>query len=514
MTRPAAVLTLVAALGAVLVFTNLDGRYLWDDEAETALLAQRVLRSGVPIAWDGRNLISQECSTDFDENYLWRQTPWAQFYLAALSFRLFGADTLTARLPFAVLGVLTIVSLYVLGLSLFHDRALAALASGLLALSVPFLLHVRQARYYAVAILATVWVLYFFAALLRDRRGAVLGLALAMTVLFHSNYLVFFATAAGIGLAFFAFTPETRSVIRLLGAGVATLVLSLPWLAIFDIRGKTGVALASASVGLYTGTLWGYLVRVELYACSAVLLAAIVAARYVSMGGRFGEGWPAPRACLALGLFALGHILVISAAPFAFFRYVVTLLPALALLQAAALRALWPANRVATVVGLALLVFLDRGDLVHGALGSAPAKYVYEITHDVPGPIAAIVGHLRANGRPGERVFITYGDLPLRFYTDLDVRGGQGCQSLAGWPFPDWIVPRFFFRFRTNAPGADADAERTGRYLRTEVPLRQYRETRLPTVDTIWENIPEPDRHVYRAPEDGPRITLYRKAER
>ncbi len=162
MSRPLGMLALITALGAALIFTNLDDRYLWEDEAETALLAQRVLRFGVPIAWDGRDLISQRCGTDYDANYLWRQTPWAQFYVTALSFKLFGADTLTARLPFAALGVLAIVSLYVLGVSLFGDRGLALLAAAILVLSVPFLLYVRQARYYAIAVLTGIWVLYFF----------------------------------------------------------------------------------------------------------------------------------------------------------------------------------------------------------------------------------------------------------------------------------------------------------------------------------------------------------------
>jgi hypothetical protein len=46
-------------VGALLIFPNLDDRYLWDDEAETALLAKNVLRFGVPVAWDGVSLISQ-----------------------------------------------------------------------------------------------------------------------------------------------------------------------------------------------------------------------------------------------------------------------------------------------------------------------------------------------------------------------------------------------------------------------------------------------------------------------
>jgi hypothetical protein len=514
LSRPLGVLALITALGALLIFANLDDRYLWDDEAETALLAQRVLRFHVPIAWDGRDLISQRCGTDYDANYLWRETPWLQFYVTALSFKLFGADTLTARLPFVVLGVLSIVSLYILGVSLFRDQALALLAAAILVLSVPFLLHVRQARYYAIAVLATIWVLYFFFALLRDRRGALLGLVLAMTVLFHSNYLVFFATAAGLGLAFVAVSFDSLAALRLAGAGVATLAINLSSLAIFDVGGKASYAIAGLSVQSFAVRAWGYLFRIELYACSVVLLAAFVVARALLTRGRpRPEGWPAPRVCVSLALFALGHVLVLSAAPFLWVRYVVGLFPAFALLQAAAIRALWPANRLAAVVGCALLLFVDRADLVRGSLGSAPAKYVDEITHHVPGPIAGIVRHLRADARPGERVFISYGDLPLRFYTGLEVRGGLGCQSFAGWPPADWIIDRFF-RFRPDEPGSAPgwveDAERMNGYLR-QIPFARYSETRLPEVDTVWENLPEPSMHLYRAPLGGRRITIYRK---
>ena len=104
-------LVLVAAL---LIFASLDDRRLWDDEAETALLAKNTLRFGVPVAWDGVELISQECGTDYDSNYLWRQTPWLPIYVAAGSFALLDASTFTARLPFALLGLLAVPSMYLL----------------------------------------------------------------------------------------------------------------------------------------------------------------------------------------------------------------------------------------------------------------------------------------------------------------------------------------------------------------------------------------------------------------
>src|SRR5437899_3514755 len=129
-------------LAAALILPNLEDHYLWDDEAETALLAKNILRFGVPVAWDGASFISQECSTDYDANYLWRQTPWLPIYATALSFKVFGVDTLWARLPFAVLGVLAVLPCYVLARVLFVRRAPAMLATPLLALSVPFLLYV------------------------------------------------------------------------------------------------------------------------------------------------------------------------------------------------------------------------------------------------------------------------------------------------------------------------------------------------------------------------------------
>ena len=208
----------------------------------------------------------------------------------------------------------------------------------------------------------------------------------------------------------------------------------------------------------------------------------------------------AVRACLALVVFALGHILVVATVPFVFFRYAITLFPVFALLQAWAIRALATRSRVLAAAILLLALLPDRADLVHGRFSVTLARYVDEITHHVPGPIDGIVRHLDASARPGDRLFISYGDLPLRFYTRLEIRGGQGCQSLAGWPPPDWVIVRYFFRFQPAAPAAKQDAERTLQYLKTGISQSAYRRIDLPVVDTIWENIPEPDRHVFRDP--------------
>ncbi len=499
-------------LAALLIFANLDDRRLWDDEAETALLAQNTLRFGVPVAWDGVSLVSQECGADYDENYLWRQTPWLPIYLAAASFALLDVSTFTARLPFALLGLLAVPSMYLLARRTSADRLTALIGAGSLLLSVPFLLHTRQCRYYAVAIIAAIWVLYFFFLLPVRRRLAAAGLALALTVLLHASHLLFFGAVAGLALAAAAVMRD-RALLPWLGAAVAASVVgNLPWLLGSSVGQTSGRLLALGSLKSFAWNLAAYATRIELYAFPAVLLAAALVVLAVATRSRPDLRSGGGHACLALCVFALGHILVVSTVPFVFFRYVITLLPVFALLQAWAIRALASRSRVLAAAILVLALLPDRADLVRGRVSFTLARYVDEITHHVTGPIDGIVRHLATASRPGDRLFISYGDLPLRFYTKLDIRGGQGCQSLAGWPPPDWVIVRYFFRFQPAAPGAREDAERTLHYLRTEVPQDAYRRIDLPVADTVWENIPEPDRHVFREPADRPRITVHEKA--
>jgi hypothetical protein len=499
-------------LAALLIFPNLDDRRLWDDEAETALLARNTLRFGVPIAWDGVNLISQECGTDYDSNYLWRQTPWLPIYVAAGSFALLEASTFSARLPFALLGLLAVPSMYVLARRASGDRVVAVLAAGSLLLSVPLLLHVRQCRYYAVAILAVIWVLYFFFLLSTHRRLAAAGLALALTVLMHASHLLFFGAVAGLVLAALVLALPATTLEWLVAALAGAFIVNLRWLLGSGVEQTSGRLLALATVRSFVSNLASYAASIELYAFPAVLLAVALLGLGVAARSRPDFRSFPLRACLALVVFALGHILVVATVPFVFFRYMITLLPVFALLQAWAIRAVATRSPVLAAAILLLALLPDRAELIHGRLSVTLARYIDEITHHVPGPIDGIVRHLETAARPGDRLFISYGDLPRRFYTPLEIRGGRGCQSLTGWPPPDWVIVRYFFRLQPSSAAMKDDSERTVRYLKTGLSQTMYRRIDLPVVDTVWENIPEPDRHTYRDPGDRPKITLYEKA--
>ena len=362
-----------------------------------------------------------------------------------------------------------------------------------------------------MAIFAAIWILYFFFSLPARRRLAAAGLALALSVLLHTSHLLFFGAVAGLLLGFLVVSFD-RTVLPWLTAALATATLvNLPWLLGADLGGKSSILLSLSSIASFGANLAQYAAQIELYAFPTLLLVTAFVAVAAWSRARMDLGSAETRACLFLVAFAIAHVLVVATVPFVFFRYVLTLLPVLALLQARIVQALAARSRVLAAAVLLLALLPDRADLVRGQLALTLVKYVDEITHDVRGPIEGIVRYLGAAARPGARVFISYGDLPLRFYTNLEVRGGQGCQTLAGWPPPDWVIVRYFFRFQPAALGARDDAERTLQYLTSEVTPQRYRRVDLPVADTIWENIPEPDRHVYREPGDRPKITLYEK---
>src|SRR5204862_2976611 len=127
----------IALAAAALLLWNLTDTYLWQDEANTAVLAVRLLKYGKPLAYDGRNLLTDDNFFAEDRKTIdqrtheakaavedcvrrgvitadgmWTYHPWGQFVLASLGIAVLGQTTLAARLPFALAGLATVLALY------------------------------------------------------------------------------------------------------------------------------------------------------------------------------------------------------------------------------------------------------------------------------------------------------------------------------------------------------------------------------------------------------------------
>jgi 4-amino-4-deoxy-L-arabinose transferase-like glycosyltransferase len=507
--RLAAPASLLALCAALLLY-GLDRPLLWVDEAETALLARSILVNGIPKARVGRDLISQEIGREFGPDLVWRWTPWLDKYVAAGSFALLGEGTLAARLPFALIGLAAVASVYSLALGLFADRRIALLAMAFLGTSVPFLLHARQCRYYPIAILGTIWAVHFAAATLR-RAGwrAPAGLALAMTVVFHANYLTFVALGTALVGTFWILGIDRSGFLRLIAAGAVTAAVNFPWLVFFDVLGKS-----AESPGFNPDFLLEYSALTLRYSFPAAAVLVFAALALATRHRAILAEWRVP---VFLALMPFFYLPVLCFDPLRFYRYSVNLLPVFALLMAWMSVRAWSMQRVAgAVFGASLLVtgvFHEISALPTRYAGANTAgatfpaldwafplgNFLYELANPFEGSMGTATKYLAANARPGDRVYVSYGDLTARFYlTKLEVRGGQSGESLAGWGPPEWIFVRGFFRFiGRTIKGSDAQA--TLDWL-DAIPWDQYMAIDLTIPDLAWESIPEPQWHWFRKP--------------
>ena len=95
----------IIVLACFLLLANLGNHYLWQDEAQTAVIARTVMARGMPYGTDGVNYFSQELGAEYGRNYIWKWHTWLPFYLLAGFFKVFGESNFTARLPFALFGI-------------------------------------------------------------------------------------------------------------------------------------------------------------------------------------------------------------------------------------------------------------------------------------------------------------------------------------------------------------------------------------------------------------------------
>lgn len=479
----------IALLASVLLLVNLGNHYLWQDEAQTALIARTILDRGLPYGTDGLNFFSQELGAEYGEGYLWKWHTWLSFYATAASFQLFDTTTFAARLPFALFGMASLVLVF-----LFCDRQWgrrAALVAAVLALTcIPFFLLSRQCRYYSAAAFFSLLALHYYLEMLRSRRRAWLYFALAATGLFHVHYVYFATLIAAIGVHAVVFG---RQHWRPIAAGsLGALLINVPWivwLSSMRYGDQYGGVVSSWRAAL--SKLGAFVVQLDhVQSFYAVLGALVLWAAAAFYGKAMRPRLPAqnsevstPSALLLLALFVainLGALAVSS--PAAFFRYLAPVIPVWLILVAALLASMSGPARWAVPLLLAL------------AIGRQPvADYLYELAHDYDGPIEGIVRFLGQRASATDVVAITYGDMPLKFYTRLRVVGGLTGEDLSPALNARWVIIRHHVISDKDMAVRD--------YLTSRLLAEQFRIHRLAFPDLPFENRESPHEHQYRTVE-------------
>ena len=500
--RLAAVYAALLSLCALLLGWNLSDRYLWEDEAETATLALAICEVGWPEVSQRTVEIRTARDWRFlNDDDLWVASPWLDEYLAATSLGLFGRSAWAARLPFVIVGWLSACLVPWAAWRIYRSQSIALTATVLYVSSVPLYTHARQCRYYALLLLAQVVIVLGFGLLAEGRRWRGGGLlAAGLTAQFYSNYLLVACNVPALLLAaFFARRQSPGLFVRVCGTLCGVALLAAPWL--WYAQGRMTEAARYTDGWIFTpqqvahhwtyylsltndhllplvvpiaggAWLWRQRRRRASNASNAANAAnaaspanaanataepsliepAIdaVAAPNIPPKAAAAQAAPniPPKAAAAapaaaavdrlLWLWLPVFLVVLLASPLANARYMVTLLPAFALLTAvivnrAAART-W--LRVALVGVLAFTSWAARPWRPAGLAHWPLVEFARELRSDYIDRIEAVSRYLEQHSQPGQTLYSLLDELPILFYTQLEPYP----REIDRQRLPDWIL--------------------------------------------------------------------------
>jgi hypothetical protein len=500
----------IAGVAAVLLFWGLTDKYLWQDEAATAVLATRFLKFGRPIAYDGVNLITTDMfeededaigklTTDpraavdhhvrrgeFKPDTTWKWQPWGLFAVAAMSFKLMGQTTLAARLPFALAGLATVVFLFRLVRRYSGSLLMAALAALFLVANPYWILHARQCRYYSLSSLFLVLTLLAYARWQVDGRGAAAFIA-ASWCWFQVDYGTVWPALAVLFLD--AFIAGRQGWRRTTVVGVLLAGTIAPFFYYYQLWGRA----------LDTNSSWKESFSDNLFNMNEyVAPALIVATAAILLAWRWKSFAPAERRLVAAadGILLALVLWIPTVSPYPFLRYAIIAAPAGGVVTAwLIVRGLASRAPMFALPCAAVLIATPWASLPLHALvpptdwytlnrwvrGEFSALYAQAFRNE-PDPNRLVIQWLKKNAAPSDEILINYEDLPLMFYLPNPIRGGIAAfrvEDDARTP-PQFVILRHSVDF-VHWPTFVREVQR---YQWSPVPLK--------APDVPWGNNPDP----------------------
>ncbi len=496
----------ITVLASILLLANLGNIYLWQDEAQTALVSRTILHQGIPHGYDGRNFFSQDAGREYGTNYIWKWHTWVMFYATAPFLALVEDPTLAARLPFAMFGLGTVVFTYLLALTLWRSHKAAVFAGLLLATSVPFLLLSRQCRYYAPAMFFTVLAFYAYARYLDRKRWSLVLYVISSLLLLHTHYgyaAALFATVFAHALVF-----HRARASKIIAASVAVTVANILPLRFFmsidvgDAYGDYTSFKHFVESNLFYGNL---LAKHVLNPVLLVIPFGVYVARLMKQKHWVRLDRRATSYTILLVVFSVITCLAFAmSTPVAYLRTLAPLIPLACVVIALIL------DRVHVVAASIIFAVMLLASPVARQVGAEEytrkndiGTYLYEITHDYNGPVEGVVRYLNAHANPKDVVLITYEDLTVKYYTNLRVLGGLTGEDLSDAKHAEWIIIR-------NRPVGPYEKP-VFDFLATEINAKDYQPIKLDCTDTFFENREDPDDHMWKSPSGEPKVVIYKR---
>ena len=225
----------VCFLTILLIYTwNLHTPVFWGDEADMAVFSRNVLKTGVPIGYDGRNLAVINNCASVSKSLLKKRSPWVQYYVGGLSILLFGDSTLGVRLLFVFIGASAFFPLYAV---LRKKSRYPELITTLVLISPQIVLFQRNARYYSIVIFLFSFLLWiYFHPFKSSKLRAILAL-ICSVFFFHTHHLTAFCTMLSL-LVFCAVKDRTSARTYLIASMAGLLSWILFYLLLEPLPGE------------------------------------------------------------------------------------------------------------------------------------------------------------------------------------------------------------------------------------------------------------------------------------
>jgi len=483
---------LIFTVSSLVFLPNLSRHFLWQDEAQTALISRSILSNGIPYGHDEKNSFSQEFGAENAQGGVYKWHPWIPFYIHATFFQFFGQSDYIARLPDALFGIGTVLLCLWTVRSTGKGIRASLLAAGILMLMIPFLLLSRQCRYYSMATFFSMGCILTYFLFLQSKKYARLLLVCSTVLLFHVQMIygaIFLVTM----LTHLTLTKK-EFIKRILGPLIGILCFVLPWIGYasdISYQSRYGQFLYYQDFSKqflfdFIRQLFNYVI--PFYFMIFLYIVVVVHRKKIH------TVWNDSKLSMSFYcIYATLTLIILSiTAPNSFFRYLVTVLPICAIIIAEIVELGFQAHPVLGYVGLFLV-------LLHQPL----INYCYELTHDFRGPMEGLVGHLRQYAQPADTVAISYGDMPIKWYTGLRVIGGLTGENLEGARHARWVIIRKYFNCTQGLV--------VKQYLQSQVQSGQYRKFILDAPDTPYENREDPQNHLYRTATGEDHVVIYER---
>jgi len=500
----------IGLLASLLLLWGLGDKYLWQDEAQTAVLGARMLRFGRPLAYDGLNLITvdnfarEDTQTigqrttsaeagvdyyvrrgDFGHDTVWTFHPWGQFIVAAASLKVLGQTTIAARLPFALVSVLTLLLFYRWVTVTFHSPLMARLSSALLVLNAYWILHGRQCRYYSLSGLFLMLTLMAYTMWQRGGRWGPVAFVVAAWCWFQVDYGTVWPV---LGVLFLdAFLADWKHPWRPVQVGLALAAMIAPFIYYYHLWGR-----ASAQYSTWPQKFQDNLFNINEY---VVPLPIVLAAAWLA-AWRWKALSAAERRLMAVacGIVLALVIWVPAVAPEGFLRYAIMAAPVGCLLSAWVLVCGCSLRPIYAWFGTVILVLTPWLSLPLHVLNTPPPWYPdspwfraelltlrREVFSPPPDPNRLVIDWLRQNAAPTDEILINYEDLPLMFYLPNPIRGGVAAFRVED----DSKGPPAFLVMRKSVPFVH------WRVFLREINRYKWSLAPVKAPDVVWGNNPD-----------------------